>query len=78
MDHLPREDRYLQPGTKVRLNGSEEGPECGIVIACWKDDEIKAWDCYVGFFGTSFPKGKPAEKPYVLRYAVLSLDVIEA
>lgn len=78
MDHLPSESRYLAPGTKVRLNsGPSEGPEYGVVIHCWDDDEIQAWDCYVGFFGASFPTGKPREKPYVLRYAVTSLDVIE-
>jgi hypothetical protein len=61
----------------VRLDsGQRDGPEYGVVIHCWEDDEIHAWDCYIGFFGTSFPNAKPSEKPYVLRYAVTSLDVI--
>jgi hypothetical protein len=63
----------------VCLNsGQPDGPEYGVVIHCWDDDDIQAWDCYVGFFGSTFPTGKPNEKPYVLRYAVTSLDVIEA
>lgn len=80
MNETPREDRFLSPGTRVRLDGlSEEegGPEYGVVIHCWEDDEIHAYDCYVAFFGRTFPSGKPEEKPYVLRYAAVSLNVIE-
>ncbi len=68
---------YLPPGTAVRYNGHEEGgPEYGIVVHCWFDDEIGAHDCYVAFFGDKQPMGEPAEKPYILRYASTSLRVI--
>ncbi len=67
---------YLPPGTPVRHDGLQHGgPEYGIVVHCWLDDEISAYDCYVAFFGDEQPTGKPAEKPYVLRYASTSLTV---
>ena len=43
----------------------------------WWSEEIHAMDCYVAFFGEVFPKGKPEEKPYVLRYAESSLTVLD-
>jgi hypothetical protein len=72
------EDRYLAPGTRVRrdafVNDDEHlASEFGIVVHCWLDDEIGMFDCYVAFFGDAFPSGKPAEKPYVLRYAPAGL-----
>ncbi len=69
---------YLPPGTKVRYYGLEEGgPEYGIVVHCWLDEEINAYDCYVAFFGNHQPIGKPTEEPYILRYAATSLTAIE-
>lgn len=69
---------YLPPGTAVRYDGLEEGgPEYGIVVHCWLDDEIGAHDCYVAFFGNKRLTGKPTEKPYILRYASTSLTVID-
>lgn len=71
-------DRYLAPGTKVALrNPAEGGSEQGVVVHCWGDDEIGAYDCYVAFFGSEMPARKPAAKPYVLRYAASSLKVTE-
>ncbi len=71
-------DRYLAPGTKVRLRNPTEGEyEHGVVVHCWGDDEIDAYDCYVAFFGGEMPVRKPREKPYILRYAVSSLPVTE-
>lgn len=68
---------YLAPGTKVRYDGLEEGgPEYGIVVYCWLEDEIEAYDCYVAFFGGQQPIGKPFERPYILRYAAASLTVL--
>ncbi|MBR2268738.1 MAG: hypothetical protein IJ918_10740 [Sphingobium sp.] len=74
-------DIYLAPGTRVRLDSlvNDEGAvttELGVVVHCWRDDEIGMFDCYVAFFGASFPQGRPEEKPYVLRYAATSLRVI--
>jgi hypothetical protein len=73
-------DRYLAPGTVVRYDGlsvEDSGPEYGIVVHCWNSDEISAYDCYVAFFGPVRPVGAPTERPYILRYAVTSLTVIE-
>lgn len=67
-------DAFIRPGTAVRYDGlGESGPEFGIVVHCWPDPEIQVFDCYVAFFGTEAPTGKPREKPYVLRYAASSL-----
>jgi hypothetical protein len=66
------------PGTAVRYDGLQEGgPEYGAVIHCWFEDEIGGYDCYVAFFGKELPTGKPAEKPYILRYASTSLNVVD-
>jgi len=35
------------------------------------------YDCYVAFFGGEFPKGRPPDKPDLLRYAAVSLTVLE-
>ena len=61
----------------MRYDGLDEGgPEYGVVVQCWDDDEIGGYDCYVAFFGSKLPSGKPEEKPYVLRYAATSLDLV--
>lgn len=72
------EDRYLAPGTKVRRdaywNDDEHlTSEFGIVVHCWLDNEMSMFDCYIAFFGDALPTDKPAEKPYVLRYATVGL-----
>ena len=71
-------NRYLAPGTKVRLdslvNDNEHvTSEYGVVVHCWQEEEFGFYDCYVAFFGDAMPAGKPAEKPYVLRYGAPSL-----
>jgi hypothetical protein len=54
---------FLPPGTAVRLDGLQEGgPEYGVLVHCWFEDEMGAYDCYVAFFGNELPTGKPAEK----------------
>jgi hypothetical protein len=69
--------RFLAAGTKVRYDGlAEGGPEFGVVVHCWMNEEIGGYDCYVAFFGAEFPSGRPKEKPYVLRYAASSLGVV--
>jgi hypothetical protein len=68
---------FLPAGTKVRYGGLEEdGPEFGVVVHCWMSEEIGGYDCYVAFFGNEFPSGRPKQKPYVLRYAASSLNVV--
>jgi len=69
---------FLRPGTTVRYDGLDAGPEYGIVIHCWESDEIGGHDCYVAFFGSGFPTGQPSQKPYVFRYAAASLIAIES
>jgi hypothetical protein len=76
-DEIP-EDRFLHPGTKVRLDSlvndnDEVTSEYGVVVHCWQDQELGFHNCYVAFFGDAMPSGQPAEKPYVLRYAAISL-----
>lgn len=67
-------DQYLTAGTRVRLINQMDGSwEDGVVVHCWVDAEIGFHDCYVAFFGSTIPDGKPDEKPYVLRYSATSL-----
>jgi hypothetical protein len=69
---------FLPAGTKVRYDGLQEGgPEFGVVVHCWMNEEAGGYDCYVAFFGNEFPSGSPRHVPYVLRYAASSLDVVE-
>ena len=71
------EDAFLAPGTRVRFDGLVDGgPEFGVVVHCWFNDDIASYDCHVAFYGQAFPVGAPAQKPYVLRYASVSLVVI--
>ena len=76
------EDRYLAPGTRVRRDANWDGDEkitseYGVIVHCWLDEGIKAHDCYVAFFGYEFPTTKPEEKPYILRYAAMSLTTLD-
>ncbi|MEM6422258.1 MAG: hypothetical protein AAF698_06685 [Pseudomonadota bacterium] len=79
MTTLPPEDprAFLRPGTVVRYDGLDSGPEFGVVVHCWMSEQIHAWDCYVAFFGDTLPVGEPKERPYVLRYAATSLVALE-
>jgi hypothetical protein len=76
MTSVGRKSQFIQAGTPVKFDGVETGPEYGVVVHCWYDDEIQDWDCYVAFFGAAMPTGKPSDV-YVLRYASISLDVLE-
>jgi hypothetical protein len=72
-----RPDRFIAPGTPVRLTcHGKEGHEDGVVVHCWWDEEIASYDCYVAFFGDRIPAGRPSQIPYVLRYASVSLSEI--
>ncbi len=74
------DDYPLMPGTKVRRDAIWDDDtvrsEFGIVIHCWYEDEIAGYDCYVAFFGDTYPAAKPLDKPYVLRYSTASLTVL--
>jgi len=77
--NMVSEDKYLPVGTRVRYDGREEGgPEYGIVVHCWMNDEMGGYDCYVAFFGDRLPAGKPPDRPYILRYLAASLTVVDA
>jgi len=67
-------DQYIKPGTRVRLSSSGE---YGIIVHCWYSEEIDDYDCYVAFYGTSFPDEKTYCKPYILRYGITSLEILE-
>ncbi|WP_198648812.1 DUF6745 domain-containing protein [Cyanothece sp. BG0011] len=67
-------DQYIKPGTKVRLPSTGE---YGIVAHCWYSEEIYDYDCYVAFYGTSFPDEKTDCRPYIFRYAATSLEILE-
>lgn len=70
------QDIYLPPGTRVRYDGCDDGPEYGVVVHCWIDEESGGYDCCIAFFGTAFPTGAPDGKPYILRYYSTSLTVV--
>ena len=78
MEHQDVHGRFFSPGTAVRLDGLQDGgPEYGVVVHCWFEDEIGGYDCYVAFFGNELPTGKPPKKPYILRYSSTSLNVVD-
>ena len=67
-------DQYIKPGKKVRLSITGE---YGIVAHCWYDEETYNYDCYIAFYGTSFPDEKTRCKPYIFRYGAGSLEILE-
>jgi len=72
----------IQVGSKVQLVSNADDPEertveVGIVIHICLSDNGQDDDAYVAFFGPRFPEGKPEETPYILRYYVDSLQLIE-
>lgn len=69
---LMTQQTKIPVGTQVRLPSTGE---VGIVIHTWPDAEMRCDDCYVAFFGQSFPAGKPDEIPYVLRYLATTLEI---
>src|SRR5262249_57035214 len=75
-EFAPMMNRFLPTGTKVRYVGTGQ-PEFGVVIYCWMNEEIMGlYDCYAAFFGDEFPSSSPKYRPYILRYAAQSLDVV--
>lgn len=68
-------------GSRVRRRFSNSDgaveTECGVVVHIWNDPETGDDDAYIAFFGSQFPVGKPTAKPYILRYFVAGLEVIE-
>jgi hypothetical protein len=68
-------EQPIAAGAKVKLKSTGE---FGVVVHAWWDSEMKIANCYVAFFGGSFPVGKPESIPYVLRYAESSLERVPA
>jgi hypothetical protein len=61
----------LSPGDWVTLKSTGE---CGVVVHVWTSDELGGSECYVAFFGSEFPpRDAVPQKPYLLRYAAVSL-----
>ena len=52
--------------------------ELGVVVWAWHSSEIDAEDTYVAFFGTKWPTGGQVTRPYILRYAASSLELVDA
>jgi hypothetical protein len=83
MAESERIDRFLPPGTKVRLDSLQDGEtpvsEYGVVVHCWPNEGMAGLhDCIVAFFGSAPPlSGELSEWPYVLRYAAVSLSVLD-
>ena len=72
----------IKVGSKVKLVPNEDAPdemsvEVGIVVHIWLSENGVDDDAYVAFFGEKFPDGKPDKKPYILRYYVNSLELID-
>ena len=73
-----QDDRYIAPGTGVRLAIRVDGngmvtPQSGIVVHCWRDEDSSCFQAYVAFFGDDLPRGKPSSEPYVVRHKAISL-----
>jgi len=71
-------NRYLAPGTKVRLDNGGEIPfsEYGVIVHCWRDEQTSLFDCHIAFYGEEMPLGEPDEKPYILRYYASTLATV--
>ncbi len=81
MEGLEKADVYLPPGTIVRHDGlvwDGGQPEFGVVVRCWRNRELDAWDCYIAFWGNEVPvpTDTDPEQPYILRYASMSVTVV--
>ena len=71
---------HFQVGSKVkRTFENDDGlpeAEVGIIVHIWRDTETGLDDAYVAFFGEDFPDGRPATKPYLLRYFLSGLELV--
>jgi hypothetical protein len=75
-------DRFLRPGTLVRLSIKVNDrdmlePDCGVVIRCWKSSDCGLFDCLVAFVGRDFSLEDPIEDPYFSIFAASSLAEID-
>jgi len=68
----------IKAGSIVKYDGAGKS-EYGIVVQTyWDQGDL---DCYVAFWGDSIPTmdetKPPKEKPYVLRYYAVSLELVK-
>lgn len=65
--------------TFILSQGDEEkiAIEVGIIVYSWWDEMMQEIDCYIAFHGETFLQGVPKEKPYVLRYYLFGLEIID-
>lgn len=75
------DDRYLRPGTLVRLAITVNErhliePEVGVVLHCWRNPGRGKFDCMVAFVGEEFRAEGPIEEPYITSFAASSLAEI--
>jgi len=72
------EDRFLRPGTLVRLSIMVNDqaliePDYGVVVHCWRNFSHSAYDCLVAFLGEPFSVEGPLQEPYVSTFSAHSL-----
>ena len=72
-----KNNEYIEPGTRVRLPHALGPGEYGIVVHCWYSKEISDFDCYIAFFGDSFPDRETDCKPSLFRFAAVSLEILD-
>lgn len=74
-------DSQVRVGSRIRrtFENNDGGcqTECGVVVHVWTDPETGEEDAYIAFFGDQFPEGQPNSKPYILRYFVAGLEIVE-
>lgn len=72
---------HIRVGSRIRRRFEDRDgvmqTECGVVVHIWSDPETGDEDAYIAFFGNQFPDGKPASKPYILRYFVAGLELVD-
>ena len=64
--------------TFILSQGDEEkiAIEVGVIVYAWWDEMMQEIDCYIAFHGETFLQGVPKEKPYVLRYYLFGLEIL--
>lgn len=79
-------EKQMKVGSKVSYRSNQDcedededgSVEVGVVVHLCMSDNGCDQDAYVAFFGESFPVGAPKEKPYILRYYVSALQLLDA
>ena len=64
-------------GKKVKLKATGE-TEYGVIVNAWFDKNLNIVDCYVALYDANRNYGDKEYKPYILRYSLQSLEIIES